>query len=417
MDIAQPCPLAVELAARIRAAQEELTARWLERIRARVTLEPEQIFPSDELLDHVPVLLAGIADYVENPCEEITADLPVIAKAMELGELRFEQGFDGSEILKEYEILGGVLFNFSAAVAREAKRACSQEELLVCGHRLFRAISVIEQVTTAHYLRALGERVGEREERLRRFNRMITHELKNRLGATLGAAQLLQEDWLGADERRRFAAMVTENAQVVQKVLDNLVALSRLDGERRARNIMLREAIAEVFRQLRELARARRVRLLIAGELPAVEVNAAAVELCLSNYLSNAIKYSDPAQAERWARVEAQLEPRDDEMELVIRVRDNGLGVPSQHRAQLFERFYRAHEENGVEGTGLGLNLVKETVESLGGRAWAEFDSGGSTFAFGLPCGGRGVVVSDRSEVVARAGTPPKNAERARAFD
>jgi nitrogen-specific signal transduction histidine kinase len=67
------------------------------------------------------------------------------------------------------------------------------------------------------------ERVGEREERLRRFSRMITHELKNRVGATLGAGQLLQEEWLGDDERRRFAAMVTENAQEIQKVLENLV--------------------------------------------------------------------------------------------------------------------------------------------------------------------------------------------------
>ena len=385
--------MAAEMAARIRDMREELTARWLERIAARVQLEPERIFPSDELLDHVPVLMDGIAAYLEDPSEEITADIPVIAKAMELGELRFSQGFDANEILKEYELLGGVLFSFVSRAVAESSTECSSEDLLICSHRVFRAISVIEQVTTAQYLRVLGERVAEREERLRRFNRMLTHELKNRVGATLGAGQLLQEDWLGDEERKRFAGMVTANAQEIQKVLENLIALSRLEAERRRqRNIMLREVVTEVFRQLRELARAREVELRVGGDLPDVEVNAAAVELCLSNYVSNAIKYANMTTGDRWAEVAAAIEPAnaqgDADCELVIRVRDNGLGVPSEKRGHLFERFYRAHENvANVEGTGLGLSLVQETAESLGGRVWVDFDeAGGSAFAFALPC-------------------------------
>jgi signal transduction histidine kinase len=392
MDTTRQCPMAAEMAVRIRDMREELTARWLERIAARVQLEPERIFPSDELLDHVPVLMDGIAAYLEDPREEITADVPVIAKAMELGELRFSQGFDASEILKEYELLGGVLFSFVSRTVAESDTPCTPEDLLICSHRLFRAISVIEQVTTAQYLLVLGERVAEREERLRRFNRMLTHELKNRVGATLGAGQLLQEDWLGDEERKRFAGMVTANAQEIQKVLENLIALSRLEGERRRqRNIMLREVVTEVFRQLRELARARQVELRVNGDLPDVEVNAAAVELCLSNYVSNAIKYANMSSGERWAEVTAAIEPanaQEYDAELVVRVRDNGLGVPAEKRGHLFERFYRAHENvANVEGTGLGLSLVQETAESLGGRVWVDFDeSGGSAFAFALPC-------------------------------
>jgi two-component system phosphate regulon sensor histidine kinase PhoR len=285
-----------------------------------------------------------------------------------------------------------LLYSFSARMVAESDRACSAEDLLICSHRIFRAISVIEQVTTAHYLRVLGERVAEREERLRRFSRMITHELKNRVGATLGAGQLLREEWLGIEERQRFAGIVEENAQAIQKVLENLTALSRIDGERRRqRNIALREVITEVFRQLRELARAREVELRVAGELPDVEVNAAAVELCLSNYLSNAIKYSDASADRRWAEVTAGVEESSDEpgtSQLTVRVRDNGMGVPVQTRDQLFERFFRAHTDVvRTEGTGLGLSLVQETAASLGGRAWAEFgEEPGSVFAFSLPC-------------------------------
>jgi signal transduction histidine kinase len=126
------------------------------------------------------------------------------------------------------------------------------------------------------------------------------------------------------------------------------------------------------------------------------------VELCLTNYVSNAIKYADPAKDERWVRVtgEMTLPTPAREGELVVRVHDNGRGVPVEARPRLFEQFYRAHGDQvtHVEGTGLGLNIVQETVASLGGRTWAEFpDEGGSVFAFSLP--------SRRAEDAAAAGT------------
>jgi signal transduction histidine kinase len=74
----------------------------------------------------------------------------------------------------------------------------------------------------------------------------------------------------------------------------------------------------------------------------------------------------------------------------VIRVCDNGLGVPADKRQKLFGEFFRAHDDTitDADGTGLGLSIVRETVESAGGRAWAEFPDGleaGSIFAFALP--------------------------------
>jgi hypothetical protein len=64
MDLTAPCPLAGVLAARMRDDQDSLTRRWLDRISARLTLDPNRIFPTDELLDHVPLLIAGIASYL-----------------------------------------------------------------------------------------------------------------------------------------------------------------------------------------------------------------------------------------------------------------------------------------------------------------------------------------------------------------
>lgn len=387
------CKLAGALAERMREAREELTRRWLDRIAARVEIDPNKVFPTNELLDHVPLLMDKIADYLQNPSDEITADAPVTGKAIELGELRWTQGFDAHEILKEYEILGGVLFAFLVRTVDEVDEECTRPELLSCAHRLFRAVSVIQQVTTMHYLRLAAERVNEREQRLRGFNRMVTHELKNRISSVLGAGQLLADPEIATSDtqRARFAQMVVQNAEGMQAVLENLLELSRIEtSTRQQRNVLLPRVAAEVCRQLREMAGVRQVQVRI-RDLPEVEVNAAAVELALSNYLSNAIKYSDPGVDERWVELRGRLgnEGGGPACELVIEVTDNGLGVPLDKRDGLFTRFFRAHGDTvtGVEGTGLGLSIVRETVEGLGGRAWAEFDGDrGSRFYIALPC-------------------------------
>ncbi|HWK89148.1 MAG TPA: sensor histidine kinase [Longimicrobium sp.] len=390
MEITINCKVASALAQMMREQREELTRRWLDRIAARVDIDPNLIFPTDELLDHVPLLVDRIADYLEDPADEITADAPVTGKALELGELRYEQGFDAHQILKEYEILGGVLFAFLVRCVDEIDEPCTRSELLACAQRLFRAVSVIQQVTTSQYLRLAAERVREREERLRGFNRMVSHELKNRLSSVLGAGQLLADADItsNAERRARFAQMVVENAEGMQEILQNLIELSRTDPDaRRGRNVPLPRVAAEVVRQLREMSAARGVQVRM-EELPEVEVNAGAVELCLTNYVSNAVKYADPGKSDRWVRVSGEVRHAENGgSELVVVVEDNGLGVPEEAREQLFTRFYRAHRTiTGVEGTGLGLSIVRETVETLGGRAWGEFEGEhGSRFLIAIP--------------------------------
>lgn len=385
------CALAAALAKELRASQDDLTRRWLERISARVALDPNHIFPSDELLDHVPVLIGGIAEYLEDPADEITADMPVIAKALELGELRHDQGFDAHEILKEYEILGGVMFSFLGQVVDTIEEPCTRSELLECAHRLFRAISVIQQVTTTQYLSLARDRVNEREERLRSFNRTVSHEMKNRIGAVLGAAQILREDWIRDDPAQmlRFVDIVLANAEGMQAVLEDLLSLSRTDSDtRQQRHVLLPEAVAEVVRQLRTMAESAGVEVRVRPDLPRVEVNAAALELSLGNFVSNAIKYSDPEAETRWVEIGGESQFDESGAMLQLWVRDNGIGVPEAERGRIFERFFRAGEAQArsIEGTGLGLSIVRETVERLGGRAWAEFDPGpGSTFRIALP--------------------------------
>lgn len=388
-EIIDICPLAGIFAQRLRLESEELTRRWLERINARVEVDARRIFPSDELLNHIPLLILGVADYVEDPERVLPAEVSVVAKAMELGELRHSQGFDAYELLKEYELFGGILFAFMTRTVDEIDQPCTRGELLGCAHRLFTAVALIQQATLTHYLALMSGRLNEREERLRGFNRTLSHELKNRLGAVTGAAQVLQLDSLHDAERERLTGVISRNVLGMQGVLDNLVELSRLENDaRQQRHVTLPTAAVEVARQFRDAAKAKSVEIRISDSIPRVEVNAAAVELCLSNLVSNAIKYSDPAKAQRWVEISARAENVDDNGRMVIvEVRDNGIGIAPEKRVHLFERFYRAHNDIdlSVEGTGLGLSIIMDTARSLGGMAWAEFPDEGATFLFTLP--------------------------------
>jgi len=384
------CTLARVLAERMRESRDDLTHRWLDRISARVRLDPNRIFPTDALLDHVPLLIQGIADYIENPGKAILSDIPVVAKAMELGELRFEQGFDEYELLKEYEIFGGILFAFLSRIADDIEEPCSRGELLACAHRLFLAVALIQQATLTHYLSLVKERLSEREQRLRAFNRALGHELRNLIGAIGGAAEILQLGGTSEEQEKTMVSMIVRNTETMKVSLENLVELSRMgEDARRSRHIELPQAAAEVTRQLREAARARGVEIKLAPDLPSVDVSAAAFELCLSNLIANAIKYSDPAKEKRWVEVRARLNSPDDgtEPQTIVEVRDNGLGVPVDKRSRLFERFYRAHEDirGDIDGTGLGLSIVRETAASMGGRTWAEFMDDGTAFFFSIP--------------------------------
>ena len=272
----------------------------------------------------------------------------------------------------------------------DIEEPCSRGELLACAHRLFLAVALIQQATLTHYLSLVKERLNEREQRLRGFNRALSHELRNLIGTIAGAAEILELGTFSPEQQRTMTSMIIRNSTNMKVTLENLVELSRLDEDvRQSRHIALPNAAAEVARQLRESARAHGVEIRLPADLPTINVSAAAFELCLSNLLANAIKYSDPAKDKRWVEVRAYVTTPDDgaQAETVVEVHDNGLGVPEAKRADLFKRFYRAHEESNrqIDGTGLGLSIVRETITSLGGKAWADFREDGTTFFFTMP--------------------------------
>jgi len=391
MDGPSEASLSSTLAAALRESRLQLTGRWLERLLARVDLSANRVFPTNDLLDHMPLLIVGIAGHLEDPGRPILADSEVVHHAMELGALRHGQGFDEHEVLKEFEILGGILFSFLTELLRTSGAAWPANEVLACSSRVFDAVSLVQQAAVAHYVRLLKARVSEREERLRGFNRALTHEFRNRIGAAMGASQILDLPNLNEHDRTKLTAVIADNMQSMRIVLDNLLELTDVRFEaRQQRHVRLPEAVREAVRHLRDMALSRNVTLETASEIPDVEVPAAAVELCLTNLISNAIKYADARESRSWVSVASHVATNEtgEPCEVIVDVSDNGIGVPESQRGQLFERLFRAAnaEASGIEGTGLGLSIVQETIVALGGRVSAEFGEKGSVFSFALPC-------------------------------
>lgn len=379
---------------RVSAERSALAARWLIRLNELLLVEPNAVFPSDQLLDHIPTLILEIAEYVKAPAdEEIATNAAVIDKARELGSLRHEQRASVHQLLREYEILGELLERFVIDETERLALHPSPAECLEVFRRMTRATRSLMRTTVDTFVSQYTTTITERNERIKNFNRMASHELRTPIGTLLFASAMLNTDVIQLDSARvaQIASTISSNADRLSRLVTNLEKLSRLTDSQdmpSQQEVDLQALAAEVVRQVDEMATARDVVIRInATEVPPLLVDAARLELVLLNLVSNAIKYCDPGKHDRFIEVAASL--TSDEMCAII-VRDNGLGIAEQDQAAIFDRFFRAHshldQALGVTGTGLGLAIVAECVRELDGSIRCESSLGsGTTFVISVP--------------------------------
>jgi light-regulated signal transduction histidine kinase (bacteriophytochrome) len=182
-------------------------------------------------------------------------------------------------------------------------------------------------------------------------------------------------------ESRRYAGVIADSARRMGRLIDDLLEFSRTGrAELRKTVFDLTPLIEEVRRECLEDTCRRDVRWKLA-RLPEVAGDRALLRLVFVNLISNALKFTrdrDPAEIEIGGSAA--------EDEIVIFVRDNGVGFDPAYSAKLFGIFQRLHALEEFEGTGIGLANVKRIVERHGGRAWAEGEVGrGAAFSIGLP--------------------------------
>ena len=100
------------IADRLTAVHAQLALKWLERLASLLPVAPNEVFPSDHLLDHIPSLILEIADHLRTPEHQIVASTTVMTKAAELALLRLQQQASVHQLLREYELLSEILETF-----------------------------------------------------------------------------------------------------------------------------------------------------------------------------------------------------------------------------------------------------------------------------------------------------------------
>ena len=214
----------------------------------------------------------------------------------------------------------------------------------------------------------------------------VSHELRTPLAAIKGnITSLLADDvqWDTLSEREFLQVALAETDRLSALVTD-LLDLSRIE----AGTLNVRRepcALSELVQRAAERVQpGDRLRVDLPPDLPLVSADPARIEAALRNLIENAVKYSPPGTP-----IRVSAEPADGH--LLVRVADEGPGIPAEHREKIFDRFYRI--DSGLArqtgGAGLGLSITKGFVEAHGGRIWIEPSESGAVFAFTLPIVGQ----------------------------
>jgi len=214
----------------------------------------------------------------------------------------------------------------------------------------------------------------------------VSHELRTPLASIKGyASSLLREDVVWDDEtRREFLQIIDEESDRLSGLIEDLLQMSEIEaGVLRINKqpVRIGRLAQRVVKKLRLQSRDRTITVTGASDVPETMGDPRRLEQVLHNLVMNAIKYS-PTGTQVSVRVEKQGN------DVVVAVKDQGIGIAPEHLEHVFERFYRVDgaliRETG--GSGLGLPICRGLVDAHGGKIWVESQIGqGSTFSFRIP--------------------------------
>ena len=225
-----------------------------------------------------------------------------------------------------------------------------------------------------------------RLETIRRdFVANVSHELKTPLTAVSGYAETLLDDGIPAEQRRRFVETIYDNATRMQRIVDDLLDLSRIESGGWRPNVTrvdVAGVVHDVFTAIQPAASAKGLALAaeIAPDATHVRADPTAFRQILTNLVENAVRYTRDGGV--------TLRTRRTHDGVLVDVTDTGIGIAAEHLPRIFERFYRvdAGRSRAEGGTGLGLAIVRHLVDAHGGRIEATSAVGrGTTISVLLP--------------------------------
>jgi PAS domain S-box-containing protein len=250
---------------------------------------------------------------------------------------------------------------------------------------------ITERKKTDDTLKMLNEQLMQRgteleaaNKELESFSYSVSHDLRAPLRHVAGYSELLKKNSASSldDKSVHYLNAIIESAGHMGNLIDDLLGFSRIARTEVQRTAMsLDELVQDTLRDLRMDMKGRTIAWKI-DPLPRVEGDPPMLRLVFTNLISNALKFTRN-------RPEAKIEigsRNDGNDEVVVFIRDNGVGFETQYVDKLFNVFQRLHSSREFEGTGIGLATVRRIIERHRGRVWAEgsVDSG-ATFYISLP--------------------------------
>lgn len=227
-----------------------------------------------------------------------------------------------------------------------------------------------------------NERLRESEQHKRDLISMVSHEIRTPLASVFGFTSLLLERDFPPDEQRRYLEIVDQQARRLAALAGDFLDVQLLEGRGLTLDRVpfdLGQLVSEQTRLFFSDPAGHMLDLALPDAPVEVEADRDRIAQVIGNLLSNAIKYSP-----RGSTVDVSLEVRDGQVQFAVA--DRGMGIPADERERVFEKFYRGVDTAGtIGGTGLGLAVASEIVDSHGGRLELESEVGrGSTFTMML---------------------------------
>jgi two-component system phosphate regulon sensor histidine kinase PhoR len=224
----------------------------------------------------------------------------------------------------------------------------------------------------------------EAEKIRREFTANVSHELKTPLTSINGYAEMIANGMVEGEEVKKFAGIIQKEGTRLLTLIESILNLSKLEDESVEKiyeEIDLYETIKEVVHKLKPQAASHKVNLEVGGEVTHVKANKRMIEDLVYNLIDNAIKYNVE-------NGNVLVSVKNEENHGLISVKDTGIGIPQEEQDRIFERFYRIDKSRSkkIEGSGLGLSIVKHIVEYHNGSITLESEVGkGTTITIKLP--------------------------------
>ncbi len=235
-------------------------------------------------------------------------------------------------------------------------------------------------------LEMVREKLKEIDQDKREFIDIVTHELNTPLATTSGYLSMIIELPEGEVKPSVLELLKKsfEATKRMSKIVEDLINSSKTIGEERTQAIELEAIIDKVLTDFQREAKEKNIDLNFEippkFPLPLVAADPLSTKIILANLVDNALKFT------KTGRIIIETEEQKNEM--LVKVKDTGLGIKKEDQKRIFEKFFQADSSRTREagGTGVGLFIVKNLVERQGGRVWVESkENDGSTFYFTIP--------------------------------